>query len=250
MATIVSPRSSPSPAGRRRLWRLGGAVIIGGVSLLGIALVASYFSEEQKALRAIQAVGGTTEADTMEEGPVTVRTVNLRGPTITDAEVEQVAPHLPHLPELFTLDVSMARVTDRGLARLRGLTHLGDLILRYTRVSDAGLEHLQGWDNLRTLDLMHTRVTDRGLETVSKNHPGLRTLDLDETRITDQGLTYVKTLRRLEWLALARTAVTAAGLRRLANLKHLRTLAVGRTRVTDHGVEQLRAALPNLRVER
>src|SRR5262249_11737754 len=150
----------------------------------------------------------TTDADMVDEGPVTVRRVQLAGPTITDAEIERVAPHLSHLPELFTLDLSMSRVTDRGLGHLRGLDQLGDIILRYTKVTDEGLEFLRGWDKLWTLDLMHTRITDWGVEIISKNHPILRTLDLDETRITDDGVIHLRSLRQLEWLAVANTAVT------------------------------------------
>jgi hypothetical protein len=274
MATPVPQDSSTDTAGRRKSWSLRGIVIVGVLVVFTVSIVAGYFSDYHRALRAIRDAGGTTDADAMDEGPVAVRSVWLRGPRVTDAEVERVAPHLSHLPELYTLDLSLARVTDHGLGHLRGLNHLGDIILRYTHVGDEGLHHLQGWDKLRTLDLMHTRITDRCLETIGKNHPDLRALDLDETLVTDGGLTRLKTLRHLEWLALARTAVTDAGLdavqawpelqmlsltgtrvtdvglQRLESTKHLRTLAVGRTRVTDAGLARLQAVLPSLRVIR
>src|SRR5262249_28017603 len=138
-----------------RQWSLHRILIIGGLIVIAVGSLIGYNSEYQKALCAIRAVGGTTDADGGDEGPVSGRRVMLFGPRITDAEIEQVAPHLPHLPELFTMDLSMAHVTDRGLGQLRGLNHLGDIILRYTKVTDDGLEFLEGWEKLWTLDLMH-----------------------------------------------------------------------------------------------
>jgi hypothetical protein len=274
MARSVPQDNLAGTKARRRSWHLHRIVIVGGLVVLAVGSVIAYCSDYQKALRTIREMGGTTDADMVDEGPVAVRRVQLAGPAITDAEIKRVAPHLTHLPELFTLDLSMSRVTDSGLGHLRRLHNLGDIILRYTQVTDEGLEFLRGWDKLWTLDLMHTRITDRGLEAISRNHPILRTLDLDETGITDRGLIHLRSLRHLEWLALAQTAVTDAGLedvrqlpklqmlslsgtgitdsglKRLENLHHLRTLALEWTLVSAAGVEQLRAALPNLRVLR
>jgi len=253
-----------------RSFRLSGGLIV--VALLGVTLLPNDY---RNALREVERVGGSTDATSLDGeygGPV--RRVSLRGPSITDAEIERVAPHLNQFPELFTLDLSMARVTDAGLGRLRGLNRLGDLLLRYTQVSDDGMAHLQGWDNLVTLDLMRTRLTDRGLEQVAQNHPGLRALDLDGTLITDRGLKHLKALLKLEWLAVADTAVTdrglacvgqlhklqllslsgtrvtGAGVEQLKGLRRLRTLALQRTHVSDESLDRLRAAFPALRIVR
>src|SRR6516225_9730970 len=122
MAASV-PETSPTGTPPRRRWHLHRIVIVSGLIVLVVGIVIVYFTDYQKALRAIHQAGGTTDADLMDEGPSVVRRVMLAGPTITDAEIERVAPHLPHLPELFTLDLSMSRVTDRGLGLLRGLAH-------------------------------------------------------------------------------------------------------------------------------
>jgi Leucine-rich repeat (LRR) protein len=269
---------NPSSAGTS-LFTRGGCTCLFVLALVATLLALAVGSrppdEETLALREVKRVGGMTDAgwsDGEFSGPV--RMVYFRGPKFTDAEMEQVAPHLAHLSDLYTLDLSMARVTDEGLGHLRGLNRLGDLILRYTRVTDAGMAHLQGWDKLVTLDLMQTRISDRGLEQIVREHPNLRSLDLDSTLITDRGLEHVKSLTRLEWLALADTAVTdqglapvgelpnlqtlslcgtrvtGAGLRRLTGMRSLRTLYLERTNLNDRDLEPLRAALPQLQIKR
>src|SRR5262245_6767967 len=151
MAAHVLESDVTGTASRRRPWHLHRIVIVSGLIVLAVGIFITYFSDYQKALRAVRAVGGSTDAELVDEGPTAVRRVQLAGPTITDAEIGRVAPHLPHLPELFTLDLSMSRVTDRGLGHLRGLAHLGDIILRYTKVTDEGLDFLRCWDKLWTL---------------------------------------------------------------------------------------------------
>jgi hypothetical protein len=224
-----------------RGWSNRSFLLSGALVLVAALFVTLLTSEYRTALREVERVGGSTDATSFDgehRGPV--RRVSLCGPTITDTEVERVAPHLSQFPELFTLDLSMARVTDEGLGRLRGLKRLGDLLLRCTRVSDDGMAHLQGWDGLVTLDLMRTRVTDRGLEQVARNHPGLRALDLDGTSVTDRGLEHLKALPKLEWLAVADTAVTDRGLACVGELRNLQLLSVSGTRVTGAGLEHLK----------
>jgi hypothetical protein len=148
MAATNADNRAAQAVPRRRRWHLHRIAIVGGLIVLVVGMVFEYFSDYHQALRAIAEAGGTTDADGSEEQAAAVRMVALGGPSITDAEIERVAPHLPHLPDLFTLNLSMANVTDRGLGHLRGLNHLGDIILRYTQVTDQGLEFLAGWDKL------------------------------------------------------------------------------------------------------
>jgi Leucine-rich repeat (LRR) protein len=49
---------------------------------------------------------------------------------------------------LSELSLSETRVTDAGLAHLRGLKGLTELWLDHTPVTDAGLAHLKGLTNL------------------------------------------------------------------------------------------------------
>jgi Leucine-rich repeat (LRR) protein len=268
----------PSPAGTSLFTRAGCAylAVLAAVATV-LALLFSRIppDDETKASRAIRKVGGMTDAGAPDgETTFPIRMVYFRGPKFTDAEMEQVAPDLANLRELYTLDLSMAHVTDEGLGHLRGLNRLAELTLRYTWITDAGINHLKDWHQLVGLDLMQTRISDRGLEQIVREHPNLKSLDLDRTLVTDRGLAHLKELRQLEWLALADTAatdealsavgdltnlqtlslcgtrVTGAGLGRLKGLKLLRTLYLERTNLNDRDLAPLQASVPGLQIKR
>ena len=61
------------------------------------------------------------------------------------------------------LDVSNTRISDRGLAHLKGLTWLQSLELGNTKLTDAGLACLQGLPNLHSLEVSNTQVSVAGL---------------------------------------------------------------------------------------
>jgi hypothetical protein len=85
------------------------------------------------------------------------------------------------------LGLDNTKVTDAGLAHLKGLTHLQVLVLDSTEVTDAGLEHLEGMTELRTLHLFNTKVTDAGLAHL-KGLNQLQDLLLDRRKVTDAGV--------------------------------------------------------------
>jgi len=96
-------------------------------------------------------------------------------------------------PDCDQLSVYGFGITDKGVARLQGLTGLRTLDLNFTRVTDDGLEHLEGLPQLHTLDLRGSyRITDSGL----KHLHGLRdlqTLNLTFTQVTKDGIKALKT---------------------------------------------------------
>ncbi len=75
--------------------------------------------------------------------------VSLRGPGVTDADLDTVA-RLEHLGEL---DVGSSAVTDTGLKKLEGLKALEDLDLSATRVTGKGLASLAGLTVLKRLEV-------------------------------------------------------------------------------------------------
>ena len=61
------------------------------------------------------------------------------------------------------LALGMCKITDEGLAELKGLTDLESLVLTATPITDVGVEHLTELTNLRALYLGGTSVSDDGL---------------------------------------------------------------------------------------
>ena len=105
------------------------------------------------------------------------------------------------------------KVTDAGLAHLKGLANLTGLDLTGTKVTDAGLEHLKGLTNLRVLGLLNTQTGDSGLVHL-KNLANLRLLTLG-TKVTDAGLVHLMGMTKLEELYFSSPKVTGAGLKTL-----------------------------------
>ena len=66
------------------------------------------------------------------------------------------------------------KVTDAGLADLKGLKRLTHLYLCDTGVTDAGLAHLKGLTELQRLDLIGTTVTDTGVADLRKALPKVK----------------------------------------------------------------------------
>ncbi len=112
-------------------------------------------------------------------------------------------------PEILELPQS---TTDAQLAeKLKGLTKLKKLDLRFTQITDAGLAHLKGLTKLEELHLgYNTNTTDAGLAHL-KGLTKLEGLFLSETNITDAGLVHLKGLTKLEFLNLWNTNITDAG---------------------------------------
>ena len=142
-----------------------------------------------------------------------------------------------------------APFTDEWLEHIGKLSRLESLNLRgASHITDAGLAKLEGLTHLRRLELGFTSATDAGLAHVGKLS-GLEVLDLLGTEATDAGLGHLRGLTRLEWLRISSSLVTDAGLEHLRGLGELRDLYLSGSHVTAEGVERLRGALPNCRIE-
>jgi hypothetical protein len=103
------------------------------------------------------------------------------------------------------------------------------------------------------VDLRYYAVSDKEVGNFTKvlrAFPRLTTLQFKSTKITDAGLTHLKGLPQLRSLALENATVTVAGLAQLNGLVYLEVLNLKGTKVTDAGVQELRKALPKVKVER
>ena len=220
------------------------------VSAAGPAHVAAWVAEQ----------GGTMTADR----------VSLRGAWITDSDLDVLAT----IPHLKALDLSQTHITDLGLERLKKLPDVTELNLYYAeRVTDEGIAHLKGWKKLERLNLRGTKITDTALEHISglislvaldagfaqitdsgldrlTNLTHLRELAIGGNKLSDSGLQFLKSLPDLTHLDISgsqRTdsglwfvTVTDLGMEPVAGLKHLRELNLGGTGTTDLGLAKLK----------
>ena len=72
------------------------------------------------------------------------------------------------------LEDGLASFLDAGLANVKGLRKLQELVLTSTKVTDAGLVHLYDMTQLKKLYLASTQVTDAGSQQLLKRLPKLK----------------------------------------------------------------------------
>jgi hypothetical protein len=104
-----------------------------------------------------------------------------------------------------------AKISNLGLAKLKGLVRLRFLGLDGTAVSDKGLAVLGSFERLERLSLWKCKTIDDGAAPYLLASRRLATLDLAETKLTDQGLAQLEKMHQLQRLYLGGTLVTGAG---------------------------------------
>jgi hypothetical protein len=157
---------------------------------------------------------------------------------ISTKTYKQLRSSLPRQVPDIVVWVKLARtnVDDAGLERLRVFTQLRTLNLDGTKVSDEGLAHLKGLP-LQALHLNGTKVSDEGLADL--DGLPLQVLNLNDTQITDAGLAHLSDSRDLSSLYLANTLITDEGLAHLKNLTRLSILDLRGTKILDPGLAHL-----------
>ena len=93
------------------------------------------------------------------------------------------------------------RLSNDGLAHLRGLGKLRTLHLGYFKLSDEGIGHLQQLDSLEVFGADYGSITERGVQRLT-NMRKLRVLTLPGNSLTDGELMYVTRFRELRCLRL------------------------------------------------
>jgi hypothetical protein len=113
---------------------------------------------EDKAVAAIQKLGGKVERDDKRAGSPVV-TVDLMRDKIKDADLACLAD----LREVTSLKLDNTGLTDEGLKHLKGLKNLRRLTVSFTGVSDEGLKQLKGLEKLEFLHVGYcAKVTAKG----------------------------------------------------------------------------------------
>ncbi len=155
--------------------------------------------------------------------------------------------HGMHVRELHLVDAE--RVTDRGRAHLKKLTHLEWLNLDAVTLGDSWLSSLQGADSLGGLQISRARqsLTRAGLQSL-QNLKQLQYLAIEETAVDDHGAIAIGELKNLRSLRLCSTNLTDSGLKQLEKLTNLQSLHITDSFVTATGVARLQQALPECRI--
>jgi Leucine-rich repeat (LRR) protein len=187
-------------------------------------------------------LGGRIEIDATRSGkPITK--VYLTSTSATDSTLAL----LGSWRELSVLDLSGAKISDRGLPHIENLTGLETLYLSFTGIRGEGLESLGKLGRLQVLDLSKTQVADGALAHL-QGLKSLQTLSLVDDPITDDGLKHLAALANMRRLDLTGTQITDAGLVHLKSLSRLEHLDLHGTSVTKAGVAELHRAIPGVTV--
>ena len=175
----------------------------------------------------VMAQGGEVESD--DGGDVVG--VRFGFTWVADGDLD----HIAGINSLKRLDLSLTRITDLGIERLRPLTGIEELNLyACEHISDTSLAHLRHWKNLRRLNLRGTDITDTGLAYVASHHH-LEALDISVTQVTDNGMEHLAELTELRELTLGANKITALGLHVLQLLPNLKKLSLSGLQMRNSG---------------
>lgn len=179
----------------------------------------------------IEQAGGSVARD--KDGKIVA--VDLRSSWVTDSDM----PRLAQMPDLKRLDLSLTRISDRGLRALKTAPGIEELNLYFAeQISDESTVVVKGWKHLKRLNLRGTKITDSTLEFLS-SVPTLEWLDIGWAQITDTGLEHLVALTNLRWLTLGGNKLTDTSLQFLRQMPQIEYLDVGGAQRTDSGLWSL-----------
>jgi Leucine-rich repeat (LRR) protein len=148
-------------------------------------------------------------------------------------------PALARMPDLKRLDLSLTRISDRGLRTLKTAQGIEDLNLYFAeQVGDEGAAVLRNWKHLKHLNLRGTKITDSTLEMLA-SLPAMEWLDIGWAQITDTGLDHLSSLTNLRRLTMGGNKLTDNALQFLRQTPQLEYLDIGGTQRTDSGLWSL-----------
>lgn len=156
--------------------------------------------------------------------------------------------HVGEMPNLRKLNISSnpltGKVTDAGLAHLKDLKFLEDLVLPLGGLTDAGLSNLAALASLKKLDIGGEGIADKGIA-VFANMTRMENLSIAGENVTDAAMPTLAKCTALKELSLNGCSITDRGFAQLARLKSLEKLTITRTQITGDGLAALKD-LPKL----
>ena len=234
--------SHSSPPKQQTGWRLRFSLRTLLVLVTALAVWLGYMThrarEQERAVRAIQALGGTVVYDFELDAD------GNRRPNAEPAGPKWLrrllGPHFGTNVVGVGLGSNDGKVTNKDLEVFRSLRGLRGLSLSgNAAITDEGLDHVAKLLSLTALDVGHTGISDAGLARI-KNLSSLQSLFLGGTQITDEGLAHLGQMQKLSLLDLGRCRIDGSGLRHVRHLP-ITHLNLNWTTVTDSNLKHVGA---------
>ncbi len=170
------------------------------------------------------------------------RGANRRAVTVVDLrearDVDALLPGLPSCPDLVCIKLGPHLADPGGLAVVRRLPRLTDVVIDAPAADDAWFAQLAECRTLRRLAVRRGRVTDRTLELLARL-PDLAVLTIPDAAVGDEGLAKLNGAP-LQELDVRGSAATNGAIETLLRLPKLREVNLGRTAVTPEAIDRLR----------
>jgi Leucine-rich repeat (LRR) protein len=179
----------------------------------------------------IEQAGGVVTRDSAGR----IVAVDLRSSWVTDSDM----PRLAQLADLKRVDLSLTRISDRGLRALKTTPAIEELNLYFAeQISDESSAIYRNWKHLKKLNLRGTKITDLTLEILG-GVPTIESLDIGWAQITDTGLDHLSSLTNLKSLSMGGNKLTDTALQFLRTMPQIEYLDIGGTQRTDSGLWSL-----------
>jgi len=174
-----------------------------------------------------------------------LHTLDMAFTDVDDAHLQKIKK----MPKMRHLNLDCRLVTDTGLERVcNKLPNLETIDLFGARISDAGCHSLSKLENLISLEVCGGSVTDVGVARLT-NLKQLRHLNLGMNfRITTACIPHILKFKQLRSLNLSQCHIIGTGVFNLCALEHLELLSLHNTRVQKKAVAELRMKRPGLRI--
>ncbi len=172
----------------------------------------------EKAMELAKKAGGQIRADSVTGD---IEHVFLDDAKATDADVVAIVDLLKKTKPESKANIQQVFLgpehTDKAVQKLAEIKTIRFVCLRRTKVTDKGLAALKGLPKLATLRATEIGITDEGLKHLGEMKE-LQQIFLDDTKITDAGLKHLQKLR-LVTLSVKRTKVTEVGAQSFKGVK-------------------------------
>ena len=164
---------------------------------------------------------------------------------------DEGAAYIKDMPDLKSLDLEQAKLTDSAMISLKQIKTLEFLHLPNNGINDTGMQHIVELKNLKYLWVGGTSIsplTDKSLHYVGELK-NLEQLNIGGEGFSDEGMKEIAKLTNLKRLSLFKAdLLTDSGLAELENLKSLEYFYLGNgTKVSVSGLSSLNG-LKNLKV--